>query len=197
MNNYEYIVASLPVPGQDSLAPDASAVAEFILGQCSPADAAVVQLLLDSFDRSKLDADFYAKALSCRNPFIREYLRFDLLVRNTKVEYLNRMLERPVDTDIIPLPGSDPDERPSCPDYEQKPAVLDVLGQSDILARERGLDSLMWDKADELTAMHLFDLDVILAVVAKLMITDRWTKLDPVTGRQMFRCLVQEIRNTR
>ena len=72
-----------------------------------------------------------------------------------------------------------------------------VLEQSDILSRERGLDKLLWEKAEELTRMDLFDIDVILSFIAKLKITDRWNKLDPRTGREMFRKLVQEIRNTR
>ena len=55
----------------------------------------------------------------------------------------------------------------------------------------------MWAKADELVQMHIFDVDIILAFIAKLKIADRWNKLDPESGREMFRRLVQEIRNTR
>ncbi|MBO5651574.1 MAG: DUF2764 family protein, partial [Selenomonas sp.] len=66
-----------------------------------------------------------------------------------------------------------------------------------IRARERGLDDIMWAKADELVQMHIFDVDIILAFIAKLKIADRWNKLDPESGREMFRRLVQEIRNTR
>ena len=55
----------------------------------------------------------------------------------------------------------------------------------------------MWQKAEELTMLHLFDIDVILAFIAKIKITDRWNRLDPQTGRRMFRTLVEEIRQTR
>jgi hypothetical protein len=69
-----------------------------------------------------------------------------------------------------------------------------VLGQNDILGRERGLDDLLWAKIDELTVMHVFDIDVILGFVCKLKIVDRWLSLDEATGREFFRKLVKDLR---
>ena len=191
MNNYEYIIASLPVPGQEN--PAAEAILDFIRSQLSGQDRELLDMLLDGFDGEKLDRDFYRRALKSRNPFIRGFLGYDLRLRNTKAEYLNTALERPEGTDVILMAEEGGEEA----EFEQKPEVLALLRQDDILARERALDALLWDKADELTRMHLFDLDVILAFTAKLKITDRWNKLDPETGRELFRSLVQEIRNSR
>lgn len=189
MNNYEYIIASLPVPDESAGKLDAESVLADIKSLCSETDNRLIDLLLDSFDPDKLDAAFYERALSSHNAFIREYLRYDLRVRNVKVEYINRSLGRQEGIDVMPEPGDG--------DFDGKAEVDDVLEQSDILARERGLDKLMWNKADELVLMHVFDLDVILAFVAKIKITDRWNKLDPQTGRELFRRLVDEIRKTR
>ena len=72
-----------------------------------------------------------------------------------------------------------------------------MLNGGDILARERGLDDLMWQEIDELTRMDVFDIEAILGFTAKLKIIDRWNKLDPETGRELFRKLVDEIRKTR
>ena len=191
MNNYEYIIASLPVPGQEN--PAAEAILDFIRSQLSGQDRELLDMLLDGFDGEKLDRDFYRRALKSRNPFIRGFLGYDLRLRNTKAEYLNTALERPEGTDVILMAEEGGEEA----EFEQKPEVLALLRQDDILARERALDALLLDKADELTRMHLFDLDVILAFTAKLKITDRWNKLDPETGRELFRSLVQEIRNSR
>lgn len=188
MNNYEYIIACLPVPEPDTGTPDVDALIEFIRSQCSENDVELLDCIQDAFNPEKLDSDFYTRALCSRNAFIREFLGYDLQIRNTKVEYLNGVLERPEGTDVISIREQE---------FEEKPSVLAVLNQDDILARERGLDKLLWDKADELVRMHLFDMDVILATVAKLLITARWSKLDPETGRELFRKLVQEIRNTR
>ena len=198
MNNYEYIIASLPVPAPNQEIADTSALLSFIRSQCTEKDSVLLDMLQDGFNPDKLDYSFYCKVFAGRNVFLREFLRFDLMLRNTKVEYLNKVLERPEGMDIVPLLG-DADETavPSCPDYDEKPAVLALLEQDDILARERGLDRLLWEKAEDLTRMHLFDMDVILSVVARLLITERWNRLDPATGRELFRNLVQEIRNSR
>ena len=198
MNNYEYIIASLPVPEPDGGTANVEALIEFIRSQCSDRDSALIARLEDGFDPQKLNYGFYSSALESRNRFLREFLRFDMLVRNTKVEYLNRVLERKEGEGIIPVPGMcEESDTPSCPDFDEKPEVMAVLEQDDILAREKGLDRLLWNKADELTRLRLFDMDVILAIVAKLLITERWNRLDPESGRELFRNLIQEIRNTR
>ena len=194
MNNYEYIIASLPVPSPDSQDLDPEALIGFIRSQCSPSDCAFIDSLLDSFDGKKLDFAYYSRALGSKNRFLREFVLFDLQMRNVKVEYLNKVLGRPEGLDIMPVPGREEENGYS---FEAAPAVMAVLEQSDILSRERGLDKLLWEKAEELTRMDLFDIDVILSFIAKLKITVRWNKLDPRTGREMFRKLVQEIRNTR
>lgn len=188
MNNYEYIIASLPVPDESTGTLNADAVLAEIKSLCSESDNKLIDMLLDAFSPDKLTAVFYEQALASRNAFLREYLLYDLRVRNTKVDFINRSLGRPEGLDLIP--GDDEE-------FDGRPEVEAVLEQKDILARERVLDRLMWSKADELALMHLFDLDVILAFVAKIKITDRWDKLDPQTGRELFRRLVEEIRKTR
>ncbi|MBR4809716.1 MAG: DUF2764 family protein [Bacteroidales bacterium] len=188
MNNYEYIIASLPVPDKAE-ALDAAALVAEIRGQLSDSDNSLLDLLLAGFSPDSLDESFYVKALSSRNAFISKYFLWDLRVRNTKTEYLNRKLGRPEMQDVIDLP----DAR----EFDSRGIVEAALSGADILQRERDLDALMWDECERLTELHVFDLDIILAFTAKLMITDRWNRLDPATGRELFRSLVDEIRKTR
>lgn len=232
MNNYEYIIASLPdltlqasgpsdhrqsqgLQGQASgpsdhrqdQGPDVDAIIEEIREQLSPEDIAELQTLLDGFESGKLTPEFYAGALASRQDFIREYFRFDLNVRNTKVAYLNEAIGRPEGTDIMypcgsgwqAAPGTVTEKPDGCTyepgDYDGEPEVSAVLNGSDILERERGLDNIMWAKVEELTNLHIFDLDIILGFVVRLKIIDRWLKLDPETGRELFGRLVAEIRS--
>lgn len=168
---------------------DADALLEEIRGLLTDSDNALLGILTDGFVPDNLTPEFYARALSARNAFIREYFLWDLQVRNVKTDYLNRTLGRPQGTDLIPLPeGCEPEDRG---------AIEEVLESTDILGREKGLDNLMWRKADELVLMHLFDLDLILCFIVKIKITDRWNKLDPATGRELFRSMVEEIRKKR
>lgn len=177
--------------GKDADKLDADALIASIKGLLSSQDNALADLLLGSFDPDSLTPEYYVGVSKAPNEFIRQYAEFDLKVRNAKVDFLNRTLGRPEGQDSMPLPPGMDEE------FAERAEVDAILGLTDILERERGLDELMWAKADELVQMHVLDLDIILAFIAKIKITDRWNKLDPATGRELFRKLVQEIRNTR
>lgn len=160
--------------------------------RCCDEDNRIIDILLKGFDSESLDRDFYKSALKEKNAFIKEYFCFDLNLRNAKARYLNAKLSRNAEADTIQL-DEDGDEDA---DFPEASSLDDILNKSDILERERGLDDLYWKKIDELITFKYFDMDVILAFVAKLHIIDRWLKLDEQTGREMFRNLVNDIRST-
>ncbi|NLZ50412.1 MAG: DUF2764 family protein, partial [Rikenellaceae bacterium] len=166
---------------------------EEIRSQLSKKDNALMEFLLDGWDSEKLGEDFYLKAAASNNDFVRDYFEYDLGLRNAKVSYLNKALGRPEGQDIMILPH-DSTKYEEIKDFEDAAKAVEVLGQNDILGRERGLDDLLWAKIDELTVMHVFDIDVILGFVCKLKIVDRWLSLDEATGREYFRKLVKDLR---
>ncbi|HIT46918.1 MAG TPA: DUF2764 family protein [Candidatus Cryptobacteroides merdipullorum] len=193
MNNYEYIVASLPTlqPVRTKSAhAGAEQIVQSIREQLSEKDNGLVDLLLSGYESDNLDAGFYHEALHHRNRFIREFFEYDLNLRNIKVEYLNRSLGRPEGMDTVSPEGWDGSA------FDGRQEIMAVLEGDDILKRERGLDDLMWRKIDEITVMDVFDMEAILGFIAKLKIIDRWDKLDPDTGHDLFRRLVEEIRAT-
>jgi len=193
MDNYQYIIASLPVLRQEDSRSDHLVVQELldeIRGQLSERDSILLDLLLEGYDPALLDADFYRRALQHRNRFIRDWFRFDLDLRNATVAYLNDSLGRPDGQDMILLEGRETEE------FDEAEAVQNVLNCGDILRRERGLDELRWQKIDELTILDVFDIEAILGYTAKLKIIDRWLQLDPDSGRALFRRLVEDIRST-
>lgn len=193
MNNYEYIVASLPViePGSRlGSSSAANAIIDDIREQLSNKDNALVTMLLDGFDPEKLNAGFYRACLGSGSRFLREYFLFDLFLRNTKVEYLNASLGRPEGKDVLLLEDLEDYE------FEQKEEIVEILSGTDIIGREKGLDMAIWEHVEEVTTMDVFDMDAILGFIARLKIIDRWDKLDPETGAELFRRLIKEIRAT-
>lgn len=193
MNNYEYIVASLPViePGSRlGSSSAANAIIDDIREQLSNKDNALVTMLLDGFNPEKLNAGFYRACLGSGSRFLREYFLFDLFLRNTKVEYLNASLGRPEGKDVLLLEELEDYE------FEQKEEIVEILSGTDIIGREKGLDMAIWEHVEEVTTMDVFDMDAILGFIARLKIIDRWDKLDPETGADLFRRLIKEIRAT-
>jgi Protein of unknown function (DUF2764). len=193
MDNYAYIIASLPALQPGDGQPErlvAQDIVDEIREQLSPRDAAVLDQLLAGYIPERLDAEFYAAALQHRNRFIREWFRFDLDLRNLTVAYLNESLGRDFEQDQVLLEGRQTEEFP------EREAAEQILNCGDILKRERGLDELRWEKIDEITILDSLDLELVLGFVAKLKIIDRWLQLDPESGRQLFRRLVEDIRST-
>ena len=193
MNNYYYIIAGLPVlshewkPGEQT----PEIIRQEILEQCSEKDRAVIGLLESGFMDENLTADFYRTALAHKNRFIREDFRFDLTVKNAKVRYLNEALGRDPKKDVIVLDEEAPQEV-----FEEAAKLDTILHGNDILERERGIDDLMWEKIEDMTTYDYFDIEAVLAFLAKLHIVERWYILDEKTGREMFRKLVDEVRGT-
>lgn len=200
MANYEYIIASLPdiTTGWKFTDNGPQYYIEEIIGQCSKKDNELIEFLLSGHKDDNLNEDFYIKAITHKNRFIREYFTFDLNVRNAKVRYLNKALGRPADKDMMSFPETAPEKvlEAVAAEFEESAALESVLDSEDILTRERGLDDLMWDKISSLTIFNYFDIEVILGFIAKLDIVARWYKLDEQTGREMFKRLVDEVRGT-
>ena len=206
MSNFEYIISSLPYLTADYKYEQGQGfytVLEEIRENLGEKDTQALDFLLDGFNAKKLDADFYALALKSPIAFIREYFRFDLNLRNAKVRYLNRVLGRPDDQDVVTGLGTGEEEdldidgyRFTGGEFEEDLKVQNALESASLLDREQSLDDITWEKIDSLETFHYFDITAVLAYVAKLHIVDRWLALDEEKGRELFRKLVQEVRGT-
>ena len=205
MSNFEYIISSLPYltmdfkyAGQTGF----NSVISDIKRDLDEKDQGLVDFLIKGFSEKGLDADFYAQALRNRNRFLREYFRFDLNLRNAKVRYLNAQLGREPDQDV--MTGEDPEAedvdidgfRFTGGEFEEALKVENILAGTDLVSREKGLDDLLWDKIDSLSTFHYFDIEAVLAYIAKLHIVTRWLNLDEEVGRDVFRRLLKDVRGT-
>ena len=205
MSNFEYIISSLPYLTMDfKYAGQAgfNSVISDIKRDLDEKDQGLVEFLLKGFSDKELNADFYAAALKHRNRFLREYFRFDLNLRNAKVRYLNAQLGREPDQDV--MTGEDPEAedvdidgfRFTGGEFEEALKVDNILAEKDLVSREKGLDDLLWDKIDGLSTFHYFDIEAVLAYIAKLHIVTRWLNLDEEVGRDVFRRLLKDVRGT-
>ena len=190
MDNYEYLIAGLPVLSRDWSANSSLSVdslIEEIKNGCSKKDNVLIDTLLDGYKEENFNEDFYKSMLSHKNSFIREFFTFDLRLRNSKVRYLNEQLGRDPDKDIfLEVEG----------EFEESGQLKSVLYGDNLIDRELGLDELMWNKISELNIFEYFNINVLLGYICKLKITGRWLSLDEKTGKDMFRRLVEEIRGT-
>lgn len=143
---------------------------------------------------------FYNYVLDMGNDFLREWFSFDKTLKNILAAYNCRKYDLPVENELI---GEDDivdsfkksrardfgisSEVP----YVEK--VINIIENKDLLDREKGLDLLRWNFVDEQTVFNYFTVEVILGYVIKLMIIDRWLKLDAATGREFFEKLLEDL----
>ena len=144
---------------------------------------------------------FFESMAAHENDFIASWFTFELALRNIlaalavrrglphlqqrEPEYL-KCLESAL------VCRTDVEERllaSSAPDFglsEQLPWIdrLLQLPVDDYIERERRIDQLRWDMLDELTIFSYFQIETLLAFCLRLMIVERWTRLDPQTGRK-------------
>ena len=201
MNNYVYIIAGLPdfTPdwrqGDKSLEDYLHQVKELL----SEKDRETLKLIEDGFNKEKIGLEFYKEALASRSTFIQEFFQFDLNVRNAKVRYLNQALGRDPQKDVLSLVDPDAEEQGievEEPEFKEAARLQAILEGKDILARERGIDDLYWDKIDEITLFDYLNFSKVLGLIVKMMIIRRWLLLDEEAGRAMFKRLVDEVRGT-
>ena len=189
MDNYVYIVASLPdiAVSYEGVPFDYAAVKESIVELLSEKDQKLVELLEEGFDENTLGAEFYKKAAESKNRFIREYFDFDGRLRNMKVAYLAKRLDKKGDAYLVDMPEAD---------FEEEGQIKDILANDDFVLREQKMDELKWEKASDIARMDYFNMNAILAFLVKAKTVQRWAELDKAKGEEMFRKLVKEVRGT-
>lgn len=189
MDNYVYIVASLPdiAVSYEGASFDYAAVKESIVELLSEKDQKLVELFEEGFDENTLGTEFYKKAAESKNRFIREYFDFDGRLRNMKVAYLAKRLDKKGDAYLVDMPEAD---------FEEEGQIKDILANDDFVLREQKMDELKWEKASDIARMDYFNMNAILAFLVKAKTVQRWAELDKAKGEEMFRKLVKEVRGT-
>ena len=189
MDNYVYIVAGLPelTSGFENTGFDYAAVKESIMELLSEKDQQLVELMEEGFNEETLNAEFYDKAAKSKNRFIREYFDFDGRLRNMKVNYLAKRLDKKGEDYMVELPEAD---------FEEGKQIQEILADADFVEREQRMDELKWEKASDIARMDYFNMNAILAFLVKAKTVQRWAELDESKGEGMFKKLVAEVRGT-
>jgi len=146
---------------------------------------------------------FYDYVFSFRDQFLTDWFTFEMNVTNVLIGLNCREFEKDPEEELI---GdnfvTEAVNKSSAKDFGLAP-ILDYVGQvisiaekDNLLAREKSLDQFRWDQLDEFTRFHYFSLEVILAYTIKLQMVYRWMELDEQTGRELFKQLIEELKES-
>lgn len=153
----------------------------------------------------KLTEAFYEFASHSPSPFLRKWFDFDRSLRNIQAAYLSRKTNRDPERYLV-VGGSAAEDVEiilknfNVGDFGIKPFVdfadrlFQIFEIGNLLERERKLDLLRWETADELSKYNYFDMDRILAYLVQANIIDRWSKLDEERGKLIFTELIMDLK---
>lgn len=66
----------------------------------------------------------------------------------------------------------------------------------ELLDTEKAIDKLRWNYLDDATFFYYFSIEKIVSYVCKLLISERWKKIDAQTGTVFFNRLLKEIKES-
>jgi hypothetical protein len=153
---------------------------------------------------------FYEAMMSDENEFVREYCTFDCNLRNLAaaincrkglghIDALTTDHDRPIAALVVGYGDmAELLRKSTAPDFGVAtlfPAVETVLAMSKntLLEFEKGLDTLRWDRANELASAQLFKAETVFAFFIKLTIVERWQALDEQSGKERLDRLIGEL----
>lgn len=150
---------------------------------------------------SNLFAVYYAECAKSGSKFLREWSSFDQTLRNISAAFAARRRSIPVgeavvgDGDIVASLS-----RSSAADFGLKgevgyiDQVMAAMGEgNNLIEKERRIDDIRWEMADELTALSYFDVNFLLGYLVKINIIHRWAMLDPQRGNDMLKKLLDSL----
>jgi hypothetical protein len=150
-----------------------------------------------------LQEKFYAIATSHSNRFLREWFTFIRDFSNILTAVNCRRLGKdPINQLVGDGPLVEVLARSQAADFGLRREIdyldklLQIIELPGVLDRERKLDLVKWEVADELTVRDYFNINAILAFFVKAGIVYRWKKLDAKIGEELFKRLVDDLKAT-
>jgi len=148
---------------------------------------------------------YYDFVLPKANRFIYDWLVFDRNIRNLCVA-LNAV-KFGFDLDKIIIAAEDDEFALSLitnkssdfglsNEYDYVEPIVDLFESNDFFNRDYNIDMIRWKKLEESIVFDYFTAEVVYAYYLKLMIVERWLRLDKERGRQLFEKLANELKSS-
>ena len=161
----------------------------------TPAERAV--LLED-----RLATLYYEYAMKCGNKFISAWFEFNLNINNILVAFTSRKFKWDVAANVIgDTEVCEALRTSSARDFGLSGEVdyFETLQKNseitELVEREKKLDMLRWNWVEDAIFFDYFTIERIFAFLLKLEMIERWISLDKEKGNQLFRSIIESLKN--
>ena len=156
--------------------------------------------LTQPFAKSLMTA-YYKACEGSKSRLLREWAKCDRTIRNIIAATVARSQGIAIETVVV---GEDSAVesllRSSAADFGLRAElpyvealVSAVSDERNFIEKERKIDNIRWAELSELSTFDYFDLNAVVAYLAKMNMVARWASLDRKVGREMFDRLVAEL----
>lgn len=151
---------------------------------------------------NQLTTLYYSHAMRCRNKFVAAWFSFNLTVNNIllaliarkyKLEIANNLIGQGEVVESLSTSGAkDFGLTIELPFFDDLQKIADV---EDLLEREKRIDQLKWKWIEEHTFFNYFSVEKLFAFLLMIEMVERWLALDKERGRELFRDIVDTLKN--
>lgn len=144
---------------------------------------------------------YYEYLLNTKNDFLRKWFNFEFMTNTVVTAYNSRKHGFnaedqliTIDESIKAIAKSGAKDFGLTVDWPLVNNILNIFEIENILKREEALDRFKWDWIDEEMTFEYFSFEVVISILLKLRIVDRWINADPEIGKKLFVQLLEDIK---
>lgn len=163
-----------------------------------------LQLSQDELYRADdlLAALYYSYGMSSNNAFIASWFEFNLNLNNILAALAARKYKLEVSSVIVGATSICEQLRTSnARDFglnetlEYFEALQRIADIEELVEREKKVDMLKWKWLEDETFFHYFTIERIFVFLMQLEMIERWISLDKEKGNELFRKMIQDLKN--
>ena len=150
----------------------------------------------------KLHGFYFHYAMKCGNKFVSEWFELNLNVNNILAamaarKYKMDVAKVSVGNNMVAeaLRNSNARDFGLADDLEYFEQLTRINDTVDLVEREKKIDLLKWNWMDDNTFFNYFTIERIFVFLMKLEMIERWVSLDKEKGNEMFRKLIDQLKD--
>ena len=161
----------------------------------TPAESAVLH-------EDHLAALYYEYAMKCGNKFVSSWCEFNLTINNILIAFSARKYKWDIAQNVVgntevceALRTSGARDFGLSGEVDCLEQLMKISEITELVEREKKLDSLRWNWMEEATFFDYFTVERIFAFLLQLEMIERWIALDKEKGNQLFRSIIDALKD--
>lgn len=145
---------------------------------------------------------YYAYAMECHNAFISSWFEFNLNINNVLTALTARKYKFDVASNIIGRTDvSNAIRTSNARDFgltgtlEYLEQLMRISETEELVEREKKIDILKWNWMEDAIFFDYFTIERIFVFLLKLEMIERWISLDKEKGNEIFRNIIESLKN--